>query len=103
MNKLFVTVLIAGAILGLTSTAAAQQQQNQTQGQMQPFQVTGECIMASNTSQGSEAPFMTCQFERSQEGQMDSQSMMEQMMQRMREMMGQGMQGQNQSQGMGGQ
>lgn len=107
MNKLKTTVLILGLLIGLSSGAIAQQQQeNQTQSQVESFQVTGECVMIPANETDSESPFMTCQYTRTQDSQMDGQSLFDQMMERMEQMMGgnQSMQGQGMNgQGMGGQ
>jgi uncharacterized protein HemX len=94
--------LVSGLILGLASTAVAQQQENRTQNQAQSFQLTGECVMMPANQTTTESPFMTCQYTRSEaDSQMDSQSLFDRMMERMQQMMGgnQSMQGQ----GMGGQ
>lgn len=97
-------VLLSGLVLGLASMAAAQmepqqQPENDTQAQGEAFQVTGECMMMPSNQNESESPFMTCQYYRQGESQMDSQSLIDQMMQRMQQMMGE-----NQSMpGMGGQ
>lgn len=95
-------VLLSGVILGLGSTAVAQQQDNRTQNQAESFQVTGECVMMPVNQTSAESPFMTCQYTRSEaDSMMDTQSLFDRMMERMQQMMGgnQSMQGQ----GMGGQ
>lgn len=109
MDKTTLAVLLAGLVLGLSSTAVAQPQQQQ-QNQTQAFQVDGECVVQPNmmNQTDAETPFMTCQYTRSQDSAQGAQSLMDQMMQRMGELMssnqsmgGQGTNGQGQ--GMGGQ